>query len=284
AHPWDRFVGAEATGYPDPGALVDAFTTALAASDIDTTLTILGLTPDAVTSDNFNEDFEMVQSFAAEKVSLRDLDADRKILLLGRDVWPFPFPIVHNGDSWMFDTVAGLDEIINRRIGENELQAITTERDYVSAQEAYWQTDWDDDGVVEYAQRLISTPGTYDGLYWPSGDGIPASPAGAYIEEAALPDGESDGYFGYRYRVLTGQGDNIAGGAYDYVINGNMIAGFALIAWPVTYGSTGINTFVVNQYGTVYQKDLGDETDRLAGEITLFDPDDTWSVVTEATH
>ena len=113
---------------------------------------------------------------------------------------------------------------------------------------------------------------------------MPASPAGAYIEEAALPGEDSDGYFGYRFRILKGQGSNIAGGAYDYVINGNMIAGFALIGWPVSYGTTGINTFVVNQYGTVYQKDLGDDTDRLAAEITLFDPDETWSVVTGATR
>ena len=224
ANPWDRFVGAEAPGYPDPDALVGVFTDLLAAGDIDGTLAMLGLTPEARTSDNFDEDFAMVASFAqAEKVALRDLDADRKILLLGRDVWPFPFPIVHTGGSWMFDTVAGLDEIINRRIGENEIQAIATERDYVSAQEVYWQTDWDEDGVVEYAQRLISTPETFDGLYWPSGDGVPASPAGAYIEEAALPGEDSDGYFGYRFRILKGQGSNIAGGAYDYVINGNMI-------------------------------------------------------------
>lgn len=283
-HPWDAYVGEGSPGFEDPAALVDAFAAGLAAGDMEATVGILGLAPEAIDSNDFDAQFARVRDAVAERVILDDAGEDRVILLLGRDLWPFPFPVVREDATWSFDTEAGLDEIVNRRIGENEIQAIATSREYVTAQEVYRETDWDEDGVLEFAQQLISTPETFDGLYWPSGEGVPASPAGASIEEGALPDQPGDGYFGYRFRILTGQGDNIAGGAYDYVINDNMIAGFGLIAWPVSYEETGVNTFVVNQYGTVYEKDLGEDTDALAAAIALFDPDDSWSIVTEVTH
>ena len=284
-NPWDRFVGAEPPEFDEPAGLVAAFELALQDGDVEATVELLGLDLEAtLRSDGFERQFERVRAAAAERVTTRQIGEDRLILVLGSDVWSFPFPVVQQDGQWAFDTVAGLDEVINRRVGENEIQAITTARNYVTAQEIYRETDWDADGVVEYAQNLISSPGTFDGLYWPSGDRVPASPAGAYIEEGAIPDDARSGYFGYRFRILTGQGDNIAGGAYDYIINGNMIAGFGLIAWPVEYGVTGINTFVVNQYGTVYEADLGEDTATAVGAITLFDPDDSWTLVTEVTN
>ena len=183
--------------------------------------------------------------------------------------------------KWAFDTIAGLEEVINRRIGENELTTVANLRAYVDAQEDYKETDWDEDGVGEYAQKLISTPETYDGLYWEPGDGVPESPFGSLISQAELATAAEDGYFGYRYRILSGQGANVAGGQYDYVINGNMIAGFGLLAMPAEYDRTGVMTFVVNQYGTVYEKDLGPDTSALAEKITAFDPDDGWAVVND---
>ena len=142
--------------------------------------------------------------------------------------------------------------------------------------------DRDGDGVLEYAQKLISTPGETDGLYWPPDQGDGDSPAGNFADQAALEKAKKgEGYFGYRFRILTAQGDNVAGGRYDYVINGNMIAGFALLAWPVKYGETGVATFAVNQQGVVYQVDLGQATESMANAIRRFNPSDDWSVVND---
>lgn len=281
-----EFVGGEPPAFDDTGAVLAAFKTALEQNDRAGMARLLGLDPEkAVASDEFSQRFGEIKDLAAQLLVVRPLAEDRRILVIGREVWPFPFPIVQTNGKWAFDTEAGLEEVINRAIGENELMAISTARGYVGAQETYRATDWDGDGVPEYAQELISTPGTYDGLYWPEEAGIPESPAGALVSDEDLPaQGEESGYFGYRYRILKGQGDNVAGGMYDYVINGNMIAGFGLIARPVEYGVTGVKTFIVNQYGTVYEKDIGPDTARFADAIMLFDPDDTWSVVTEVTE
>jgi hypothetical protein len=155
---------------------------------------------------------------------------------------------------------------------------IATMRAYVDAQETYKRTDWDGDGVLEYAQRLISTPGNYDGLYWEDGEGVPDSPAGPFVSENELVQANDRdiGYYGYHFQVVKGQGDKVAGGRYDYVINGNMIAGFALVAWPAVYGETGVQTFIVNHNGTIYEKDLGPYTDRIAPNTRRFDPDKSW--------
>ena len=182
--------------------------------------------------------------------------------------------------KWSFDTYAGLEEIINRRVGENELQAIATAKAYVDAQNDYAAADHDGDGVLEYAQKLISSDGATDGLYWSDDIGAGPSPAGEGIDLAELDKSKAgNGYFGYNYRILTGQGANIAGGAYDFVINGNMIAGFALVAWPAKYGETGVNTFVISHHGAVYETDLGDATDQIVKYIDSFNPDETWNVV-----
>jgi hypothetical protein len=226
--------------------------------------------------------YSQIRQAAAELITTEDHD-DRKLVNLGSKLWPFPFPLVKGDDGkWSFDTFAGLEEIINRRVGENELQAINTMREYVDAQREYASEDRDADGVLEYAQKVISSDGKTDGLYWPANETDGESPAGSFADQQALDKAKlGEGYFGYRFRILKRQGENIAGGAYDYVINDNMIAGFALLAWPVKYQETGVKTFVVNQNGIVYQADLGPSTEQIVKYIDSFNPGDEWSVVDE---
>jgi hypothetical protein len=208
----------------------------------------------------------------------------RAILTIGRQAYPFPVPIVREGESWYFDSAAGLEEILDRRIGENELAAIEALRAYVQAQIEYASADRDGDQVLEYAQRVISAAGERDGLFWASAPGEPASPFGPFIAEiSALLEGKElgDPYRGYYYRVLTSQGPNPPGGSYDYVINGNMIAGFGLLAWPAEYGETGVMTFQVSHQGDVFEADLGPETAEIVAAIDAYDPDASWTEVTE---
>jgi hypothetical protein len=218
----------------------------------------------------------------------KDGDAKR-VLILGKLEWPFPIPLVKDPRGWGFDADAGEEEILNRRIGRDELTAITTCRAYVSAQVEYAREDRDGDEVREYAQRLGSTPGKKDGLYWevkPDSDEEP-SPFGPLLadadvyHEAAKKAKTRIPYHGYYFKVLTRQGPNPPGGKYDYIINGNMIAGFALVAWPADYGSSGIMTFVVSHQGKVYQKDLGEKTGEIAAKMTEYNPDKTWTLVEE---
>lgn len=269
--------------FPDPAAAVDAFKTALAADDLAAVAKLIGLDPEKLKADqNATSVFEQIRDAAAKGLIVQDVE-DRKILNLGPKLWPFPFPLVKGGDGkWAFDTTAGLEEIVNRRVGENELRTIEVMREYVDAQREYASEDRDGDDVLEYAQKLISAEGKTDGLYWPPDQGDGDSPAGGFASEAALEKAkQGEGYFGYRYRILTGQGDNVAGGRYDYIINGNMIAGFALLAWPVKYGQTGVNTFAISQQGVLYQVDLGATTGSLAQSIKRFNPGADWSVVND---
>jgi hypothetical protein len=267
--------------FDDPAAAIDAFKGALAKNDLSALAGLIGLNAEKLKADeNAMSTFEQVRDLAAKQLVVEDLN-DRKILDLGDKLWPFPFPLVKAADAkWAFDTNAGLEEIINRRVGENELQAIDTMHEYVDAQREYAAQVRDGSGVLKYAQKLISTPGKTDGLYWSPDQGDGESPAGNFANEAALEKAKKgEGYFGYRFRILTGQGDNIAGGAYDYVINGNMIGGFALVAWPVKYGETGVNTFLVNQQDVVYQADLGPATQTIVKRMKRFNPGDEWTVV-----
>lgn len=267
--------------FDTPEQAVEAFKAALAADDFDRLATLLGL--DAVKArvgDGVMATYAEIRDGAGKQLVVREVGGNR-FLDIGDKLWPFPFPVVKGDDGkWAFDTYAGFEEIINRRVGENELQTIATMRAYVDAQKEYEAADRDDDGVLEFAQKLISSTGKTDGLYWASEPGASQSPAGSAFENgaAAAKAKAGAGYFGYRYRILTGQGANIAGGRFDYVINGNMIAGFGLIAWPVRYGETGVHTFAVNANGTVYQADLGKKTEVIAAGITLFNPDDKWDV------
>jgi hypothetical protein len=215
---------------------------------------------------------------------LKEPSAGRRILVIGDNAWPVPFPIVKTGDRWRFATEEGVEELINRRVGGNERNAIYSLRAFVDAQRAYASRDRDGDGVLQYARKVMSSPGKQDGLYWPAdpAKGEEASPFGPLIAEAApytAGHKAGDPYRGYYFRILPQQGKNAAGGAYSYVINGRMIAGFAMVAYPAYYGESGVMTFIVNHNGVVYQRDLGPNTPKLAPGITSFDPGKGWSVV-----
>lgn len=280
----ERFFGDEPATFKEASEAVDAFKAKMIAGDVPGLSQILGLNTEAISkTEDFDKRLADLREAAKERVDVKETAPDRREILLGNLLWPFPFPLVKNDKGWQFDTAAGLEEVLARRIGENELEAIENCRAYLAAQQDYASEDQDGDNVLEFAQRLMSTKGTHDGLYWPAEDGV-ESPAGPFVIEAKLGETGAppeQGYFGYRYRILKGQGKNIAGGQYDYVINGNMIAGYALIAWPARYGETGIKTFLVSHHGTVYQKDLGPETAKRAEQITRFNPDESWDEVAD---
>jgi len=209
------------------------------------------------------------------------------VLELGDSSWPFPVPIVKRDGKWFFDTEAGKEELVNRRIGRNELSTLQTVRAYVEAQRDYASKDRDGDQVLEYAQKFKSSPGVKDGLYWPSdldGEISPLGPLVAQAQEEGYarkpkdPNAEPSPFHGYFFKILARQGKSAPGGKYDYVINGNMIGGFALVAWPAEYGESGIMTFIVNQQGQVYQKDLGPKTAKVAESMKAYDPEPTWKV------
>lgn len=206
-------------------------------------------------------------------------------LEIGYDRWPFPIPLVNAGGRWHFDTDSGRQEILNRRIGRNELAVIDVCHAYVEAQRDYETEPRQGDEILEYAEHLRSTPGKRDGLYWHAAPGEEASPFGPLISEAHAEGYQHESkilaepqnpYHGYLFRILTRQGPHAPGGKYSYVINGHMVAGFALIAWPAQWGNTGVMTFIVNQENKVFQKNLGPETARLAPKIKSFDPDPSW--------
>jgi len=277
------YIGPEPTLFDTPDAAIAAFKDVMAKGDLAAISKLLGLDPAKVEkADNITETVQEIRDAAADGISVEETE-DERVLDLGKQLWPFPFPIVKGEDGkWAFDTVAGLEEIINRRIGENELHAIETARLYVQAQQDYAAEDRDGDGVLEFAQKVVSSEGKTDGLYWPAEQGDGDSPVGPNIDLDALEKAKAgDGYFGYKFRIMKRQGGNVAGGAYDYVINDNMIGGFALIAWPARYGETGVSTFVVNQAGVVYEKDFGVDTENIVDKIKSFNPGSGWEVVAD---
>ena len=216
-----------------------------------------------------------------EKVDYVKEKEDRVSVIIGNDNWPFPIPIMKRGEGWVFDTKAGREEMLNRRIGRNELSTIQVCLGYVEAQREYASTDREQDGIVQYAQKVLSDPYRRNGLYWEAGEGELPSPLGPFIAQAARKGYTKKGdkpipYHGYYFKILTRQGPNAPGGAYSYVINGHMVAGFALVAWPTEYAVSGVMTFIVNQNGTVYQKDLGPKTEAIVKAMTLYNPDRTW--------
>jgi hypothetical protein len=206
------------------------------------------------------------------------------VLVVGKEAWPFPIPLEHTRLGWRFDTKAGTQEILKRRIGHNELAAIEVMGAYVDAQREYYLRNPQNDSLLQYAQRLVSAQGKRDGLYWPVQEGESPSPLGPLVgglgatsDATATRDPVTSApYFGYRYRILKAQGPDAPGGAYDYVVQGKMIGGFALIAWPVAYRQSGVMTFIVNHDGTVYEKDLGMETAAQTQKVTQFNPDGSW--------
>jgi hypothetical protein len=272
--------------FGSPEDAVKALVGAIQAGDTKGTMAILGpegedilSSGDAVADKNTQERF--VKAYQ-EKVDFVKEKEDRVSVIMGKDHWPFPIPIMKTAEGWKFDTKAGREEVLNRRVGRNELDAIKVCRAYVEAQREYAITDRERDGIIQYAQKFGSDPYRRNGLYWQPAEGEIPSPFGPLAAKAA-----AEGYrraadkptplHGYYYKILKGQGASAPGGAYNYVINGHMVAGFALVAWPAEYGVSGVMTFVVNQNGIVYQKDLGPKTDGIAKTMTLYNPDRTWS-------
>jgi hypothetical protein len=243
------------------------------------------ISPDVVQA---TEEYKLFVQHLTEKVQLITNSDSNVTLEVGTDGWPFPIPLVKQDGQWFFDTVAGRNEILARRIGRDEMGAINVCDAYVEAQREYAGQDRLGDGVLAYAQFLRSTPGTHDGLFWPTNQlDKELSPLGPLVAQARVEgyhrtakmlNDELAPYHGYYFKILTRQGKHAPGDKYNYIINGRMIAGFALVAWPAEWGNTGVMTFIVNQQGRVYQKNLGPKTAKIAKAITTYDPDDTWTL------
>ena len=241
---------------------------------------------DLISSEDPVMDKNRAAAFAAKAKEKSSIEIDKKdpnraMLLVGNDAFPLPIPIVKHKGKWSFDTKVGREEILNRRIGANELDAITICRGFVEAQEEYAQEKHDDSKVNQYAQRVISTPGKHDGLAWKNADGTWGGPVGEAVAKAldqgySLPQGQPQPYHGYYFKVLKGQGPAASKGEMDFVINGAMIGGFALAAAPAQYRVTGVKTFMVGPSGVVYEKDLGSDTLKLFQSMDRYNPDKTW--------
>ncbi len=223
------------------------------------------------------------QAFAKEasaknSIEISKSNPNRATIIVGEEEWPAPIPIVKKGGKWYFNTKEGRQEVLFRRIGANELDAITVCHGYVSAQREYASEVHDDSGINQYAQKILSTPGKQDGLFWKNADGTPAGPIGEAVANA-LEEGYStgkSGFHGYYFKILKGQGPAAPNGAINYVIEGVMIGGFALVAVPAEYRVTGVKTFIVNYDGIVYQKDLGPDSLNIVKAMELYNPDKTW--------
>jgi hypothetical protein len=263
-------------------ALIDA----AESDDLRGLLEVLGTEAEAVVSSgdpvqDRNSRARFVQSYSTAH-TLNTSAADVTTLEVGTDAWPFPFPIVQRNGRWKFDSAAGAEEIINRRVGANELSTIQSCLAFVDAEREYYVRNAERDSLLHFAQRLVSTEGRRDGLYWPTSGNETPSPLGEAFAHA-----RSEGYFeqgvskstpyhGYVYRLLKAQGPHAAGGAYEYRVNGKMLGGFALLASPAEYGNSGVMTFIVNHDGVVFSKDLGPDTAKTALAIEAFDPDQSW--------
>ena len=224
------------------------------------------------------EDRRRFAEGADARLVYREDAPDVVSLVVGLDAYVFPLPLVRSERGWAFDAASGAEELADRTVGRNELVAISVLRDYVEAQQAYAAEPRDGTRVRQFARRFLSTPGKRDGLYWDAGPDDEASPFGRLVEGNGKATRDAP-YYGYRYRILTRQGASAAGGAYSYVINGNLVAGFGAIAWPEEYGRTGVKTFLVNHYGTVYEKDLGPGTAKSAAAVQSYAPDASWQPV-----
>jgi hypothetical protein len=283
--------GSPQKSYPSPEKAVNALIAAVRANDTKAMLSILGPgSEEMISSRDAVEDRTGREKFLKaydEKNALQQGPEDKWVLSVGNDNWPMPVPVVKKGAVWLFDTTEGRQEILNRRVGKNELQVMNVLHAYVDAQQEYASKDCSGGGKVEFAQRLISTKGKHDGLYWEAKEGEEESPLGPLVAQAAeegYPNANLSPFHGYYFRILKGQGSHAAGGEYEYVMNGEMILGFALLAYPAEYGNSGIMTFIVNQEGMIYENDLGMDTRRKAEAMKLFDPDQTWKKVDETSE
>ena len=277
-------VAAAQQTYKTPEAAVDALVAAAKADDEKAALAVFGKAGEDIVSSGDKVSDEAIRKRFVESYDAKHqiaMDGDAKAtLVIGQNDYPFPVPLVRKARLWSFDTEAGRREVLVRRIGRNELNAIQTSLAYVDAQDEYAAKDRGA-GVGVYAQRFVSEPDKKNGLYWPTAAGEEESPLGELFA-AASKQGYRAGegrtpYHGYYYKILTKQGPAAPGGAHDYVVNGKMIGGFALVAYPAEYRNSGVMTFLVNYDGTVYQKDLGRDTTALAEEMTAYNPDKTWT-------
>ncbi len=268
--------------FESPEAAVGAFIKALRDNDEKALISLFGASGTSlISSGDPIDDRERREKFIRSYEERNRIDAagDRKrILVIGSNEWPFPVPIVKKGNGWIFDTKQGKEEIINRRVGENEREAKQTCLAYVDAQREYAALNRE--GLVVYAQKFESSRGKRDGLYWEAGPKEVPSPLGPLVARARtegyLKGEKPEPYNGYLFRILTGQGKSAKGGAYSYIVDGKMVGGFALVAYPSAYASTGVNTFIVNHDGVVYQKDLGPKSVQIAKKMAVYNPDKTW--------
>ena len=276
--------------YPTPSDAFKALIVAARAEDTKALINVLGSEGESlVVSGDPVADKEALHRFVsaydeANRIELQG--ADRATLVVGKEEWPFPIPAVKRKDSWYLDSAAGKEEILDRRIGRDELSVIEVCRAYVDAQRDYATKDRNNDGYLEYAQKFLSSPGKHDGLYWPAPAGEEESPMGPLMVSAqaagyVAKQGQHTPYHGYYYQILKGQGSHAAGGQMDYVVKGHMMGGFALVAYPAQYGVSGIMTFIVNYDDDVYQKDLGSNTASIARRMTRYDPGPGWTKVPE---
>ena len=277
------FAAAAPKSFASLGEAVEALVAAIRAADRKALVEILGSQGSPlVWSGDDVADRAAFKRFTAEYDRVHRLEGGggKVVLYVGDDDFPFPIPLVPEGPRWFWDTDAGDDELLNRRIGQNELSAIQVCLAYVDAQREYYSRGT---GLLQYAQRLDSTRGKRDGLYWETKPGEPESPLGPLVARAKAggyplpPRGGPAPYHGYFYRILFAQGADAPDGALEFVVKGHMIGGFALVAYPAVYGTSGIMTFIVNQDGVVYQKDLGPKTTQAAGGIKAYNPDSTWT-------
>lgn len=272
--------------FKTPEQAVEALVKTVKARDFEGMLRVLGKDgEDIVSSGDDVSDAAARDKFIAAYEARHDVDQqgnDKATLIVGQDDFPFPIPLVRQNGAWKFDTVAGRDEILFRRIGRNELDTIQTSLAYVDAQNEYAEKDRGA-GVGVYAQRIVSRPGRKDGLYWPASGAGDESPLGELAAKATTQGYRVGGersrvpFHGYYYKILTRQGPAAPGGAVDYVVRDKMIGGFALVAWPADYGNSGVMTFVVNHDGMVFQKDLGPRTQSIASQMRSYNPDKTWT-------
>jgi len=276
-------------GFASAEEAVKAFIAAIKADDNKEVLAIFGSESKEVISSGdpvgdkqrrakFIKDYDQKNALAK--------DGDKMVLSVGERDWPFPIPLVKKGDQWVFDTKAGKEEILNRRIGENELDTIQTMLAIVDAQREYAMKDLDGDGILEYAEKFRSDAGKKNGLHWEAKEGEEPSPIGELVAgartEGYIKAGTKDNpspFHGYYFRMLKKQGEHAPEGAYDYIVKGNMIGGFAVVAYPAKYGNSGVMTFIVNHDGVVYQKDLGQNTEKIAKAVKKYNPDKTWKKV-----
>src|SRR6185295_19520313 len=287
-----RAQGSTQTSFATPQEAVQTLVEAVKAKDRDKLRQLFGASiKEILTGDDVQDanDFKDFAEAVAEKTEVEKTGDSKATLFIGKDKYPFAVPIVRVKDRWVFDTKAGIQEILDRGIGSNEEDTTLVCQAYVLAQWEYFAgDDQDDDGVAEFAQRFLSSPGKRDGLYWPTVADEPPSPLGPFVANArkegyaAKGGGKGDEslapYHGYYFKILTGQGSSAAGGKHGYIINGNMIAGFGLAAYPATWGKSGVMTFIVNQQGKVYQKNLGPATSQIVKAMTEYNPDATWAL------